>query len=94
MGDAEGVLNTGKLAEASPLDHLILPIFAILFFLNINVLLHCSDLFVFAWPCVLIPYQESNIGNIAVLCYLLLGETKRALEVRQYVKPDLINFSA
>ena len=34
MGDAEGVLNTGKLAEASPLDHLILRIFAILFFFN------------------------------------------------------------
>jgi len=39
VGDAEGVLSTGKLAE------------------------------------------ESNISNISVLCYLLLGDTKSALEV-------------
>lgn len=39
VGDAEGVLSTGTLAE------------------------------------------ESNISNIATLCYLLLGDTKRALEV-------------
>lgn len=36
----------------------------------------CSAHWGFPHAC----FQESNIGNIAVLCYLLLGETKRALE--------------
>ena len=59
VGDAEGVLNTGKLAEAGVTSFGLLTSFQL---------------------------QESNIGNIAVLCYLLLGETKRALQAQDKTK--------
>lgn len=77
VGDAEGVLNTGKLAEAGAVmanDAFFLQLF--------NVLV-----FFFLYDCLSSSRgQESNIGNIAVLCYLLLGETKRALQAQQSCK--------
>ena len=43
VGDAEGVLNTGKLAEASPLDHLILPYITYLRYLVLFLNYKCTS---------------------------------------------------